>query len=114
MPPVRVSVKGTECHLSGLENLAAKLWAQTGDRALVSAFVLEFLAKTLEKLTKGADELYPGLPIVYAGGVMSNRFLQSRLRKRNDTWFATPEFSADNAAGIALLCRKTFLKETNA
>lgn len=114
LPPVRVSVKETECHLSGLENLAAKLWAQTGDRALVSAFVLEFLAKTLEKLTKGADELYPGLPIVYAGGVMSNRFLQSRLSKRNETWFATPEFSADNAAGIALLCRKTFLKETNA
>ncbi|MBE6530182.1 MAG: peptidase M22 [Ruminococcaceae bacterium] len=109
LPPVRVSVKGIDCHLSGLENLAGKLWTQTGDRALVSAFVLEFLAKTLEKMTKGADERYPGLPIVYAGGVMSNRFLQSRLSKRKETYFANPEFSADNAAGIALLCRRTFL-----
>ena len=111
LPPVRVSADGAECHLSGLENLAANLWTKTKDRALVSAFVLEFLAKTLEKMTAGADKLFPGLPIVYAGGVMSNRFLQSRLGKREETCFAKPEFSADNAAGIALLCRKTYLKE---
>ena len=114
LPPVRVAVRGAECHFSGLENLAQKLWAQTGDPALVSAFVLEFTAKTLERLTKGADELCPGLPIVYAGGVMSNAFLQARLCKRRDTYFAKPEFSADNAAGIALLCRQTYLKEHNA
>ncbi len=111
VPPARVSVKGAECHLSGLENLAAGLWAKTGDRALVSAFVFEFLAKTLEKMTAGAEALCPGLPIVYAGGVMSNSFLQSRLGKRKESYFAAPEFSADNAAGIALLCRKTYLKE---
>ena len=111
LPPVRVSADGAECHLSGLENLAANLWTKTKDRALVSAFVLEFLAKTLEKMTAGADKLFPGRPIVYAGGVMSNRFLQSRLGKREGTFFAKPEFSADNAAGIALLCRKTYLKE---
>ena len=72
---------------------------------------MEFLAKTLEKMTAGADELAPHLPIVYAGGVMSNRFLQNRLSKRNETYFAKPEFSADNAAGISLLCRKTYLNK---
>ena len=59
----------------------------------------------------GAEALCPGLPIVYAGGVMSNSFLQSRLGKRKESYFAAPEFSADNAAGIALLCRKAYLKE---
>ena len=111
LPPIRVSVKGTSCHLSGLENLAAKLWAETKDAAYVSAFVLEFLAKTLEKMTAGVDLDFPGIPIVYAGGVMSNSFLQGRLAKRGNTYFAAPEFSADNAAGIALLCRNAFLKE---
>lgn len=111
LPPVRVSVKGIACHLSGLENLVAKLWAETKDAAYVSAFVLEFLAKTLEKMTAGVDLDFPGIPIVYAGGVMSNSFLQGRLAKRGNTYFAAPEFSADNAAGIALLCRKAFLKE---
>lgn len=113
LPPVRVSVKGAECHLSGLENLAGDLWAKTGDRAFVSAFVFEFLAKTLEKMTEGAESLCPELPVVYAGGVMSNRFLQARLGKRKETYFAKPEFSADNAAGIALLCRKNYLNEHN-
>lgn len=111
LPPVRVSVKGVECHLSGLENLAVNLLEKTGDRALVCAFVLEFLAKTLEKMTAGVEVLCPGLPIVYAGGVMSNAFLQARLGKRKESYFAKPEFSADNAAGISLLCRKSFLKE---
>ncbi len=111
IPSARVSVKGTECHLSGLENLAAKLWKESNDAAFVSAFVLEFLAKTLEKMTEGADEGSPFLPVVYAGGVMSNAFLQARLGKRKEAYFAAPEFSADNAAGIALLCRKACMKD---
>lgn len=111
VPPARISVKDAECHLSGLENLAGGLWAKTGDRALVSAFVSEFLAKTLEKMTEGAESFCPELPVVYAGGVMSNRFLQARLGKRKETYFAKPEFSADNAAGVALLCRKNYLNE---
>jgi len=37
---------------------------------------------------------------------MSNKLLQARLSAYGDTYFATPEFSTDNAAGIALLARK--------
>ena len=110
LPPFRISVRGAESHLSGLENLAANLWATTKDPALVAAFTMEFIAKTLEGMTKGAVERYPGLPIVYAGGVMSNAFLQARLSAQGETFFAKPAFSADNAAGIALLCRAAFLK----
>ena len=49
-------------------------------------------------------------PVLYAGGVMSNRYLQARLRNACDASFAEPAFSADNAAGIALLCRERYLK----
>lgn len=110
IPVPRVSVAGTTCHFSGLENLAAKLWSETRDPALVSAFVMEFTAKTLERLTEGADERFPGDPIVYAGGVMSNRMLRERLSARADTYFAEPDLSADNAAGIALLCKRAHEK----
>lgn len=110
IPSPRVSVEGTTCHFSGLENLAAKLWSETRDPALVSAFVMEFTAKTLERMTAGADERFPDAPIVYAGGVMSNRLLQSRLSRRANTYFAEPAFSADNAAGIALLCKRAYEK----
>ncbi|MBQ7172834.1 MAG: hypothetical protein IJR88_01765 [Clostridia bacterium] len=109
LPPIRVSVKDGVCNLSGLENKAAELWEKTKDPAYVSRFVFAFVGKTLAKLTEYVDSLDPGIPILYAGGVMSNQFLQETLGKRKNTYFATPEFSSDNAAGIALLTRKSLL-----
>lgn len=110
VPSPRISVAGTVCHFSGLENLAAKLWSETHDPSLVSAYVMEFTAKTLERMTGGVDARFLQIPIVYAGGVMSNRAIQSRLAARPNTYFAEPAFSADNAAGIALLCRRAYEK----
>lgn len=109
VPKPKISVKDGVCHLSGLENLAKRLWEETHDAPLVSAYVLSFCGETLKKMTEWMDSLYPDLPIVYGGGVMSNRYLQSVLSKRENTYFAAPEFSADNAAGIALLTRRTHL-----
>ena len=111
LPPVRVSVKDGWCNLSGLQNLAQSLWQQGEDRPLVSAFVFSFVGKTLARITADLDARYGEIPIVYAGGVMSNQGLQGLLAKRPNTYFAAPAFSADNAAGVALLCRKRFLKE---
>ena len=90
--------------------MATKLWQESGDAALVAAFTLQFISDTLVAMTNALDARIPSLPIVYAGGVMSNRYLQSRLSERENTYFAEPQFSTDNAAGIALLCRKQFLK----
>lgn len=110
IPKPRISVKNGYCNLSGLENMATKLWQESGDAALVAAFTLQFIGDTLIAMTNELDARIPLLPIVYAGGVMSNRYLQACLGKRENTYFAEPQFSADNAAGIALLCRKQFLK----
>ena len=106
----RISVKDGYCNLSGLENMASKLWQESGDASLVAAFAQQFIADTLVAMTNELDARVPSLPIVYAGGVMSNRYLQSRLGERENTYFAEPQFSADNAAGVSLLCRKQYLK----
>ena len=111
LPPIKLSVKDGVCNLSGLENLASDLWNKTKDRAYVSRFVFAYLAKTLAKLTAFIDSEYPNVPILYAGGVMSNRFLQEELGKRENTYFAEPAFSSDNAAGIALLTRRKLLNK---
>ncbi len=103
----KICVKSGKCNLSGLENMAEKLFSETNDKAYVSAFVMNFVARTLQKLTLDIREEYPNVPIVYAGGVMSNKYLQNELSKFENTYFATPEFSADNAAGIALLTYKS-------
>ena len=52
---------------------------------------------------------YGDLPLVYAGGVMSNRLMRERLSAAFDAYFADGAFSADNAAGISLLCREKHL-----
>lgn len=106
VPVPRVSVKDCVCNLSGLQNLSEKLWRETEDRAYVSAFVLSFVGRTLVAMTEQLDRRYPSIPVVYAGGVMSNRYLQEVLSRRPDTYFAEPQFSADNAVGISLLARQ--------
>lgn len=108
---LKTCVRNGNCHLSGLQNISEKLWKETGDRAYVSKYVFAFVGKTLQQMTDALDERFGHLPIVYAGGVMSNRYLQQLLSARKDTYFAEPQYSADNAAGIALLCREAFLAE---
>ncbi len=110
LPPIKVAVNGLECNLSGVENLSSELWKKTQDPRLVSAFVFEYIAKTIYKLTDNLRERYRDIPVIYAGGVMSSRYISARL-SRKDTYFAKPAFSADNAAGIALLCRKKYISQ---
>ena len=110
VPKSKICVNDFSCNLSGLENLAVKLYKETNDKALVCAYVFDFLGRTLEKITQNLRNKYENLPIIYAGGVMSNMIIQSRLNEAFDgVCFAKPEFSADNAAGIALLAREKFM-----
>jgi len=104
---IKTSVNGLVCNLSGGENAALKIYKDYGENAC-SKFTLSFIAKTLDKLSDNLRTLFPGYPIVYSGGVMSNKYISGILAKRNNTFFAEPAFSADNAAGIALLACKRF------
>ncbi|MBR2381372.1 MAG: peptidase M22 [Clostridia bacterium] len=108
LPKQRICVNDGKCNLSGLENIAQKLYKETNDKAYVSAYVLNFVAETLIALTKQIREKYPDISIVYAGGVMSNKLLKSKLSHFENTYFAEPQFSADNAAGIALLTQRKY------
>ena len=108
LPKAKICVKDGKCNLSGLENISQKLYKETNDKAYVSAYVLNFVAQTLVALTEQIREKYPEIPIVYAGGVMSNKLLKSKLSAFDKTYFAEPQFSADNAAGIAILTQRKY------
>ena len=106
IPKPRISVREGKCNLSGLENLALALYQQSNDAALTAAFVLRFIEETLYKMSAWLRETNGDLPILFSGGVMSNRIIAAGLKSRlGEVYFAEPAFSADNAAGIALLCR---------
>ena len=102
----RISVKGLECNLSGLENLAAAMYEKTGDVAWTSAYCFDFIADTLERLTLNLRSEYGDLPVIFAGGVMSNKRIAKHLSGLGNVSFSEPAFSADNAAGVAILTRR--------
>ena len=103
---IKICVDGLFCNLSGLENQAAAIYSQGQNKGEVCEFVFDFVGKTLLKMTNNLRSLYPDIPVLYAGGVMSNSRIKKMLAQNTKTYFAQPEFSSDNAAGISLLCRK--------
>lgn len=101
-----ITVRNGNCSLSGVENIALRLYGETGDKAAVAAFTFDFICRTLISMTESAIEKYGDMPVLYAGGVMSNGIMREAIARRFDASFAEPKLSADNAAGIALLCRR--------
>ena len=105
IPSKKVSVDGTYANLSGLENMAQKLYAESQDVAKTAAFVFEYLGNAIVKMCEGLVQKYGDMPFVFAGGVMCNSIIKEKLRARFDARFAEPMMSADNAVGIAELTR---------
>ncbi len=103
---------GTYVNLSGAENLALKLYAETKDPALTASFLLSHISEGLTRITRACMDTYGEAKIVFAGGVMSNSILKERLSREFNAYFADPPHSADNAVGIAVLARRKFLNET--
>lgn len=105
-PPVRLprpSVEGACCHLSGVENQCRRMLNDGASPAAVARFCLASIEAAIVYMTERLREQYGDLPVVYAGGVMSNTLLRASLGERFGGVFAPPVYSADNAAGIAVL-----------
>lgn len=101
---VQPTLKGENCCLSGVENKCQKLVSQGESAEYVAAYCLEYIRKTLEKMTDALLEKYGKLPLVYSGGVMSNTIIKNSFTEKYSAAFAEPVYSADNAAGISYLC----------
>ena len=109
----KISVKNCRCNLSGVENIAKKLYEAGEQKEKIAAFTFDFIQRTLCEMAKQAIEKYGEMPILFAGGVMSNRLMRGAISRRFEAYFAEPEFSADNAAGVALLCRLAYIKDND-
>ncbi len=110
IPKRKPTVKDLTINLSGLENIAEKLYTETEDKALVSAFVLDYIGNGLLLLAENIKEKYGELDFIFAGGVMSNSIIKEMLSKKLPAYFAEPSMSADNAVGIARLALKKHYK----
>lgn len=108
-PRVRASFSGNSCHFSGVENQCRDLLKKGAPPEEIAVFCLGSIQAALEGMTERLLTEYGDLPVVYAGGVMSNTLIREALTRRFHARFAPPAFSSDNAAGIAVLAA---LKET--
>ncbi len=107
MPP-SVSINGTYFSLSGLQNKYEKYISDGESVSNASRFIFESLSKTLTKCTENIRAEYGNLPVLYAGGVMSNSVIREGLSVLDNVFFASAELSSDNACGTALLCEDRF------
>lgn len=110
IPSKKVSVDGTFANLSGLENMAEKMYTETSDAAKTSAFVLEYIGNSIVGMCENFISAYGDMPFVFAGGVMCNSIIKEKLNKKFNAKFAEPMLSADNAVGIAELTRRLHTK----
>ncbi|MGN0526017.1 MAG: peptidase M22 [Acutalibacteraceae bacterium] len=99
----KIKLKDGFCSLSGLENKCLKMLDDGISKEDVSKFLLTYIADTICEMISFAKEKYGDLPIIFAGGVMSNRIIKEIILSEFQGFFAEPDFSRDNAAGIAYL-----------
>lgn len=101
----KVKVDGLTFSLSGVENKARDMAADAAP-ADVARFVLSTIADVVRRTTVAARDRYDGLPVLCSGGVASNSRLRAVLTECCQAVFAPPEYSTDNALGVAVLTHR--------
>lgn len=100
---IKVFRRDGQFSLSGVENKCKKMF-EDGEKAEdISMYCLSYICSALDDTVGELLSKYGNLPVVFSGGVMSNNIIRSELQKKYDSYFAEPQFSADNACGVAVL-----------
>jgi N6-L-threonylcarbamoyladenine synthase len=102
---IKPTLKGLDCCLSGLENKCSDMYKLSEPFEDIALYCLQYILKTLDNMAEQLIKQYKNLPLVFTGGVMSNSIIRQYMQKKYGAFFAIPEFSSDNAAGIAVLTK---------
>lgn len=101
----KVKCPGLEFSLSGVQNKVQQFHAASGDPAETAGFALRCVCQAVLMATVNALKAYPGLDVVFSGGVASNSMLREKLVPVNPV-FAQPRYATDNAMGVAVLAHR--------
>ncbi len=99
----RIKNTGAFFNMSGIENIANDMIDKGAHASDVAAFVFANVRCALENMLQYAKNTYSDLPVLFAGGVSSNKYLNNYFTEKYGAYFAEPQFSADNACGVAIL-----------
>ena len=101
----KVKCPGLEFSLSGVQNKVQQFHQKNGIAAETAAYALRCVAGAVYQATANALKEYPGLRVVFSGGVASNSMLREKIAPLNPI-FSQPQFSTDNAMGVAVLTHR--------
>jgi N6-L-threonylcarbamoyladenine synthase len=99
----KATLKGLDCCLSGVQNQCEALLKKGETPSYIAKYCICCVQETISQMTKRLIETYGEKPLLYAGGVMSNRMIREYLSHTYHGKFAQPQFSSDNSAGVAVL-----------
>ena len=100
----KVKCTGLEFSLSGVQNKVQQ-YAQSNAPAETAAYALRCVCHAVKVATENAQKAYPGLEVVFSGGVASNSMLRQVMEPMGAV-FSQPQFSTDNAMGVAVLANR--------
>ena len=98
----KVKCRDLEFSLSGVQNKVTQYFENCQDPVETAAYALRCVCHAVYQTTLDAQKRYPGLPVVFSGGVASNSMLRKSIAPL-DPIFALPQYSTDNAMGVAVL-----------
>ena len=101
----KVKCANMEFSLSGVQNKVQQFHATHGNDTETAAYALRCVAGAVYHATEQALKAYPGLRVVFSGGVASNSLLRQVIAPLNPV-FSQPQFSTDNAMGVAVLAHR--------
>ena len=98
----KVKCPDMEFSLSGVQNKIQQFHDAHQKSEETAAYALRCISEAVYVATRNALKAYPGLPVVFSGGVASNSMLRQHMAELNPI-FAQPQYSTDNAMGVAVL-----------
>ena len=101
----RVKCPGMEFSLSGVQNKVQQFHEKNNEPAETAAYALRCVSNAVFQATQNALKEYPGLRVVFSGGVASNSMLRKQMKPLNPI-FPEPQYSTDNAMGVAVLTHR--------
>lgn len=107
----RVKLNDCTFSLSGVENQVKTMVQNHAEKNEIACFVLDTIANAVLTATAAAHEKWPNLPVLLSGGVASSNRLRYWMK---EMIFAQPQYSTDNAMGVAILAHRMLLEGTTA
>ena len=101
----KVKCSNMEFSLSGVQNKVQQFHSTHGQPGETAAYALRCVAKAVYLASEQALKAYPGLRIVFSGGVASNSMLRDVIAPLKPI-FSEPQYSTDNAMGVAVLASR--------